>query len=93
MTLRKRKDILHCRRKHQIALCGEFALEQAVDLSCGINEWLNTNWIKNEKHILDSKMDVPCGKREIFAACPVNSQQVSEIHYECRLSLSGSNDI
>jgi hypothetical protein len=38
MTLRKRKDTLHCKRKHQIALCGELALEKATDLSYGMNE-------------------------------------------------------
>jgi hypothetical protein len=32
------KDILHCKRKQQIALCGELALEQAVDRSCGMTE-------------------------------------------------------
>jgi len=53
------------------------------------------NWMKKEKHFLDSKIEVPCAKRELFAACPVNNQQVSEIlvHYECYLLPSGSNDI
>jgi hypothetical protein len=35
MTLKKRgkKAILKLNRKHKIALCGELALEEAVDLS------------------------------------------------------------
>jgi hypothetical protein len=32
MTLRKREDNGNGKRKHQIALCGELALEEAVDL-------------------------------------------------------------
>jgi hypothetical protein len=33
MTLRKRDDIGNGKRNHQIALCGELAMEEAVDLS------------------------------------------------------------
>jgi len=33
MTLRKREDALNWRRKHQLALTGEFAVEESVDLS------------------------------------------------------------
>jgi hypothetical protein len=33
MTLRKGKNILICRRKLWIALCGELALEESLDLS------------------------------------------------------------
>jgi hypothetical protein len=33
MTLRKRKDNGNVKKKHQIALCGELALEEAADLS------------------------------------------------------------
>jgi hypothetical protein len=46
MTIKK-KDTGTSKRKHYIALCGELALEEAVDPSyCrrqdkGINEWVN----------------------------------------------------
>jgi hypothetical protein len=33
MTLREREDAINSNRKHQIALCGELALEEAMDLS------------------------------------------------------------
>jgi hypothetical protein len=33
MPLRKYEDTEHRKRKHQIALCGELALEEATDLS------------------------------------------------------------
>jgi hypothetical protein len=32
MILRKRENIGNWKRKHQIALCGELALEEAMDL-------------------------------------------------------------
>jgi hypothetical protein len=33
MTLRKREDTGNWKKKHWIALCAEFALEKAMDLS------------------------------------------------------------
>jgi hypothetical protein len=33
MTLRKREDTGNQKRKHWIALCGELALEETMDLS------------------------------------------------------------
>jgi hypothetical protein len=33
MTFRKRSDTGNSKRKHQFALCGELALEEAMDLS------------------------------------------------------------
>jgi hypothetical protein len=33
MTLRKREDTGNLKRKRWIALCGEFALEEAMELS------------------------------------------------------------
>jgi len=33
ITLRKRKDTGNWKRKHYITLCGELALEEAMDLS------------------------------------------------------------
>jgi hypothetical protein len=33
MTLRKREDARIGKRKHQIALCGQLVLEEAMDLS------------------------------------------------------------
>ena len=33
ITLRTQNNTLNCKRKHQIALCGKLALEEATDLS------------------------------------------------------------
>jgi hypothetical protein len=33
MTLRKMADTVNCKKKYQIALCGELAFEEAMDLS------------------------------------------------------------
>jgi hypothetical protein len=33
MTLRKRKYAGNCKRRHRFTLCGELALEEAMDLS------------------------------------------------------------
>jgi hypothetical protein len=33
MTLTKREGTVNGKRRHQLALCGEFALEEAMDLS------------------------------------------------------------
>ena len=42
-TLRKKENIENVKRKHQIAPCGELAVEEAVHLSCDRLriEWVN----------------------------------------------------
>jgi len=41
MTLRKRGDTGNWYRRYKIALCGEFALEEPMDLSYGITDCMN----------------------------------------------------
>ena len=50
MSLRKGEDTLIWRRKLWIALCGELALEEALDLSWDrlLNEWMNYYVIRCE---------------------------------------------
>jgi len=53
MTLRKKKDTGNWKRKHYIALCGELALEETMDMSYDTTEWINewmNEWMNEWKY-------------------------------------------
>jgi len=52
MTLRKAGDLWIWKRKHSIALCGELAVEEAMDLS---QEWMSERMKEQTVYIIDCK--------------------------------------